>query len=180
MDEYRERTVIRFLEIDQCEASGIEIADKAKPCGDCKSYVEITNWDEGCYSTIGFANSGAQMLNLNTSCFGDIWGSGRVVHEVSVVKTLDTRWDCTMNILTLNELYDTTSVMHYGSSAGICVPQDTTKRFCDIEQHPDTDNCVIPLRQDCNEAATKRLGQRKGLSTFDLESLNFMAIYNHQ
>lgn len=48
---------------------------------------------------------------------------------------------------------------------------DMNKKFCDIEEHPDTNNCVIPVRSDCDEAATKDLGQRRGLSDLDLESV---------
>lgn len=77
--------------------------------------------------------------------------------------------------------YDPDSVMHYPMSYGFCYPticsstvtescvKDGTK-FCGLNDN--ANSCTEPTKAICDNARTKTIGQRKGLSQGDLDAIN--------
>ncbi|CAK4066308.1 unnamed protein product [Aphanomyces euteiches] len=187
MAHYKSTTNIRFLNIDACP--GMTVRGKSL-CGDCKNYANINNWDQGCYAGVGYQNVGPQMFNLHPSCFDDMTGTGRVIHEfghciglyhehshplrkiVVIPGELKVSRNNYQVFTTATRMqYDTTSIMHYDTTAGLCLPKDSTVKYCDVSQSPAEDNCVIPTRDVCDDKASQSLGQRIKLSPVDLESI---------
>ncbi|KAF0687398.1 Aste57867_20854 [Aphanomyces stellatus] len=188
MTQYRDKTNIRFLDIDAC--AGVTVRGDQPICGSCRNYINVNNWDEGCFAGVGYQNAGAQVFNLHATCFDDLSGTGRVVHEFGhalglyhehshparkivilpgELKVSRNNYQVFTQATTLQ--YDLASIMHYGTTAGLCLPKDDSIKYCDVSQSPAQDGCVIPTRDMCDEKASEALGQRTMLSPHDLQSI---------
>ncbi|OQR93897.1 metalloprotease family M12A [Thraustotheca clavata] len=179
------KTSVDIITLAECQAKG-----NANLCGNCKDYVAVTKEKPGCFAAVGYQASGAQVLNVEKGCFKA--GMGRIAHEfLHAIGFYHEHVHPNRKIIILqNELkvarnnyilkkdavdttYDFVSIMHYSSEAGVCIPKQKNIVYCDISQSEE-DGCVVPSRDDCDEKASKVLGQRKGLSKIDINTVGVL------
>ena len=164
-EDFHSNTNVRLMWHSNCLAS----EDKADLCGgSCEHYVDITNDDDGCYSSVGY-QEGVQPLNLNFNCltkrtatqaFGHALGLWNEQNhpERDAIVLRDQIPEAPANYIkrdveeSLTSDYDTGSVMH--DTEGLCMPSSdyTDVIFCDITQNED-DGCTIPLEEHCADPA---------------------------
>uniref|UniRef100_A0A1A9WUH0 Metalloendopeptidase n=1 Tax=Glossina brevipalpis TaxID=37001 RepID=A0A1A9WUH0_9MUSC len=178
-DEDHHNYILRGMEIIE-EISCIRF--KEATTSDIQNYVNITGFDGGCYSEVGWLNEGAQTYNLqiyalDSGCFR----LGTIVHEflhtlgffhmqsaanrddyVRIAEeNIDpknlhnfNKYDET-EVDDFNQEYDYGSVLHYGPTAFSINGEKT----------------IIPIYED---EAAGNMGQRRGMSEKDINKLNLM------
>ncbi|RHY25167.1 hypothetical protein DYB32_008484 [Aphanomyces invadans] len=189
--EYRTKTPIRIISVDQCRAVNMPTL-----CGNCKNFALIEDSKPGCFAYVGYEGKPNQVINLHQDCYLN-QPPGHVQHELGhaiglfhehahpdrkIIIVEDALKASRNNYVkkrdSLTTTYDMESIMHYGASGGVCVPKDLTVKYCDIDESHEKTGCVIPTLNDCDETASLRLGQREGLSPTDIQSiLTLHAIY---
>ncbi|OQR84989.1 metalloprotease family M12A [Achlya hypogyna] len=186
-DTIADATGLTFLDKASCQAS----RSREAICGGCAHYVSIDQnaSPRGTYSEVGYRHKAGQKLNLMPDAFQ--LGKGTIMHEMlhalgvmhehvhpaseALVLRGPSMGASLSNYVAIREAvvtqYDIYSIMHYGY--GVCLPKDKSINYCAIDEDED-DGCVIPTKDDCDEEASKVLGQRKALSSGDVRNLQLM------
>jgi hypothetical protein len=182
MNEFKEKTGVQFIHINDCSRT---YGNDPAVCGGCKVKFSIRNDQRGCFANVGYSKH--QPLELNVEPNGCDWYR-TYLHELGHVlglmhehvhpdrkviilrKGLDFNSD---NYAEVDDFalspYDPTSVMHYNEDS-ICWPKDTSIKYCDVNQSK-RDGCVVPTEKDCDRSLQKSFGKSEHLSAGDIQNI---------
>ncbi|OQS05034.1 metalloprotease family M12A [Thraustotheca clavata] len=187
MNDIVTQTGVQMLDIDECKQS----SNAKEICGHCRHYVAIDREKNkhGTYAELGYRHRAGQKLNLLKTAFDD--GKGTIIHEMlhsfgvihehvhpasEAIVIRSRHMGASMsNYIPIKEafvtMYDKVSIMHYKN--GVCLPKNRSIKYCTIDQN-ESDGCIIPTEDDCDDEASKVLGQRKEMSNGDIRNLQLL------